>query len=206
MSDSATAIQNESRELACLTALRSARARFFGDVAAHAAGHAPESRREADGRLMPEYLGLIRSEGAAQIAEFLFVVEELGLRDGTRFRTYIENHNRAMEGYLGEPGRMRALGLTPQRVKAARFSEEQINFVATVSPPGELMLDQSAMGRLLVETMSTETCRKIVVALAEGGLITRRTVGQVLIGSNGVLERLYRIHLTRVVESVVDRG
>lgn len=196
---------SESAELACLTGLRAGRSRFFAALAAHAAEHAPPARRDPDGRLARDYLGLIHSDGAAQIAEFFFLLEELGLKDGARIRGFLLNHNAAMEAYLADPERMRALGLTPQRVAAARVSEEQIGFIEFVSPPGRLFLDQSALGRILAEAMAPESCRKIVIALAEGGLLNRHTVGQALISSDGRLEAHYRACLARVLEAVGAR-
>jgi hypothetical protein len=195
-----------SAALACLTGLREGRAAFFGALAGRAAEHAPAERREADGSLRRDYLALLRSDGAAQIAELLFLIEELGLKDGARIRPFLVNHNAAMEAYLADPQRMRALGLTPQRVKAAMFPEERIGFIEFVSPAGQLYLDQSALGRLLTEVMAPESCRKIVIALAEGGLLHRHTLGNVLISSDGTLEGLYRAHLETVATAVRERS
>ncbi len=195
----------ESDELAVLTAMRSGRAQFFRAIAETAEANAPAKRRDDRGALLRDYVALIRSDGAAQIAEFLFLVEELGLKDGTRFRDFLEAHNAAMRAYLAEPARMRALGVTPQRIEAAVFSEEQMEFVALVSPPGSLYLDQSALGRLLSEAMAPESCRKIAVALAEGGLLRRHQVGHVLLSSDGQLEGLYRRYLRSVVDGMEAR-
>lgn len=200
--DAAPARPGLSRAMACLTGLRIGRAAFFDAVTAHAAEHAPAERRDPDGRLKREYLALIRSDGAAQIAELLFLIEELGLKDGKRFRPFLENHNAAMQAYLGDPARMRTLGLTPQRVKAAMVPEDRIAFFEFVSPPDRLFVDQSAVGRLLTELMAPESCRKIVIALAEGALLERHTLGNVLISSDGTLEAFYRDYLNSISDSV----
>jgi hypothetical protein len=63
-----------SAELVCLSALRGARAWFFGEIEAHAAAHAGLGSA-AD--LDREHRKLLRSEPVAQIAEFFYV-----LRDG----------------------------------------------------------------------------------------------------------------------------
>jgi len=188
--------------LCCLTGLREGRATFFAACAAHAAEHAPAERRTPEGALSRDYLGLIRSDAAAQIAELFFLIEELGLRDGGRFRSFLESHNAAMRAYLEAPERMHALGLTPQRVKAAIFPEERIGFFEFVSPPGRLYLDQSSVGRLLTEVMAPESCRRVVIALAEGGLLERHQLGSVLISSEGRLEGFYRDHLMTVANAV----
>lgn len=191
-----------SAALTCLTGLRSARAKFFAALVDYAGKHAPEECRDPDGGLAREYLNLIRSESAAQIAELFFVIEELGLRDGKRFRSYLVNHNAAMDAYLADPAQARLLGLSQQRIKSSRFPEERLGFFEMVSPPGQLYLDQAAVGRLLAEVMAPETSRKVVIALAEGNLLQRHSHGTVLISSEGVLEGLYRDHLNFVVDTV----
>ena len=196
------ATMDESAELACLTGMRSGRAQLFRALSERAAETAPAKRRERDGSLSRDYVGLLRSDGAGQIAEFFYLVEEMGLKDGTRFRGFLETHNAAMQAHLARPDRMRALGLSPQRIEAAIFSPEQIGFIEQVSPPGQLFLDQSALGRLLAEAIAPESCRKIAVALAEGGLLRRHSVGHVLVSSDGTLEALYREHLRVVVQAV----
>jgi len=193
---------SDSLELTCLAAIRGARAQFFADVVAAAEGVAPDRRRDPDGGLMREYLGLIRSDAAAQVAEFLFTVEELGLNDARVFRRFIESHNDAMQGYLDAPATMRRRGLSRQRIEAAIFSEDQMHFIEATSPEGRLWLDQSSLGRLLTEAIAPETCRKVVLALAEGGLLERQTVGHALISSTGRLEALYRKHLTHIVSRI----
>jgi len=196
----------ESAELACLTGLRAGRAQFFRALTERAAATAPAKRRERDGSLSRDYAGLLRSDGAGQIAEFFYLVEELDLKDGTRFRGFLDRHNAAMEAHLADPGRMRALGLSPQRIEAAIFSPEQIGFIEHVSPPGQLFLDQSALGRLLAEAIAPESCRKIAIALADGGLLRRHSVGHVLVSSDGTLEALYREHLRVVVDAIGGRS
>ncbi len=191
-----------SKALTCLAGLRAARSGFFVRLANHAQDHAPEERREADGTLMREYLALLRNEGAAQIAELFFLIRELGLNDASKFRGYLESHNAAMNGYLDDPSSARMLGLSQQRIKSARFPEDRIKFLEFISPPGKLLLDQASVGRLLTEAMAPETCRKIVIALAEGGLLMRHEMGHVMVSSVGVLEDAYRDHLMEVVTAV----
>lgn len=198
--------RGDTDELACLSALRAGRAGFFRAVTECAAEAAPEKRRDKGGALLRDFVQLIRSDGAGQIAEFFYLIEELGLKDGATFRGFLEQHNAAMQGYLADPDRMRALGLTPQRVEAAIFTEEQIAFIEMVSPPGSLYLDQSSLGRLLAEAMAPESCRKVAIALAEGGLLKRHHVGHVLISSDGTIEDLYRRHLQTVVRAIRERA
>ncbi len=194
-----------SRELACLVAFRNARAGFFRRLVAQAEDAAPPARREPDGSLKREYVALLRSDAAAQIAEFYFVLRELGLDEGRGFRRYVENHNKAMRGHLGDAQQARRLGLARHKIEAAIFSEEQIRFIETVSPQGALLMDQSALGRLLIELMAPETCRKIVIAFAEAALLERQTIGHALIRSTGRLEEHYASQMAEILKAT-DAG
>lgn len=192
----------DSQEMICLVALREARATLLVDLAAHADAHGSEDVRDPDGRISRETLELVQSDAAEQISELFFVLQELGLNEGAMIRAYLEQHTAAMNDLLADPDKMRARGLTAQRIKAARFSPAQIEFIELVSLPGQLRLDQSALGRLLSELMSPETCRKVVIALSECGFLDRHNVGQALISSRGVLEQIYRMHLAKIVTNV----
>ncbi|MEM6490137.1 MAG: hypothetical protein AAF677_18030 [Pseudomonadota bacterium] len=194
-----------SPELTCLTALRAARSHFFERVVDSARANAPAARRDGED-LAREYVALLRNDGTAQIAEFFYLIREVGLNDGERFALYVENHNRSIAEYAADPAKRAKLGLSPQRLEAATFSEQQINFIREMSPPGRLLLDQSALGRLLVETMAPESCRKLVVALADAGLLRRSKVGAVVVWSDGTLEGLYQEHLAQIVEALKETG
>jgi hypothetical protein len=58
-------------------------------------------------------------------------------------------------------------------------------------------IDQSNPARLLMSVMSTETCRKVVVACAEAGFIdrTRTPYGTMLVQSKGTLEDIFGLIL-----------
>ena len=199
-----SAPRSESLALACLSGLRSARAQFFTALSGCAAENIGAEHRDRNGSVRRDVLGLLRSDGTAQIAELFFLIEELGLQDQSLFRAFLARHNDAMQAYLDEPDRLQRLGVSRQRIKAAIFSKERMDFLGLVSPPGQLLLDQAAIGRLLTEVMAPESCRKIVVALAESGLLKRHEVGTVLVSSDGKLEALFREHLIIVAKAVED--
>jgi hypothetical protein len=54
-------------------------------------------------------------------------------------------------------------------------------------------IDQSNLARLLMSVMSTETCRKVIVACADAGFLARKRTpyGTVLVISNGTLEEIF---------------
>jgi len=92
-----------------------------------------------------------------------------------------------MKELLNDRSKRDRAGMTVQRVRAALFSPTQIERVVEHVADGRLRLDQSDLGRLLSQAISTETCRKTLVALAKGGLLNRINIGQVLVVSTGHL-------------------
>jgi hypothetical protein len=54
-------------------------------------------------------------------------------------------------------------------------------------------IDQSNLARLLVGVMSTETCRKLVIAFAEAGFLKRERTpfGTIIVSSTGLMEHIF---------------
>jgi hypothetical protein len=191
-------------EFACLDAMRVARSNFLNDVIEHAERHQKELRDAgiSAGALETDVL---RSENTFQIAEFYYLIDYFHLSEPERISAYIDRHNTDMRALLNDKVVMRQQGLLPQRVKEAIFSDEQRAKVSENAATGRLRLDQSDIGRLLSPIMSPETCRKTIVALANGGLLVRRNIGQVLVISTGVLEGYYRNHLRHIAMAISAR-
>lgn len=188
----------ESDEMRCLVALRAARSAFFANLVAHAQKlHSAEGQRQAP--LVQEEIDLLRSDDAYQIAEFYYLIGELGLANRQRIRAYLRRHNADMQDLAKDRKRQQTMGLSPQRLEKAIFSDIQIEKVAENIVDDRLRLDQSDLGRLLAQNMSAETCRKVVVVLAKAGLLNRINIGQVMVASNGSLEGYFRDHLAQVV-------
>jgi hypothetical protein len=174
---------------------------FFDDIVSYARDH--QKCRAASGKTGKELsVALLRSDNAYQIAEFYFLVEELRLDESERIGAYIDHHNRDMIDLLGSPETLKRQGLLPQRISDAVFSVEQKAKVIENVVGGRLRLDQSDIGRFLAPLISPETCRKTIVALADGGLLDRRHIGQVMVASTGVIEDVFRRHLRYVVDAV----
>lgn len=187
--------ERDSRELICLGALRSARRQFFTDIVAHASQHSNDQISKQD-------MDLLRSENTYQVAEFYYLVDDLQLSHKQKIRHILNRHNKDMEDLIANKQKRDLMGLLKQSVEKAIFSPIQIDKIVENIVDGKLRLDQSDLGRLLTQAMSPETCRKIIVSLAKGGLINRINIGQVLIVSNGVLESYFRKHLTAVVQEL----
>lgn len=180
------------REFICLDAMRTARSRFFDDLVAHAQKSVAKEPA----------IALLRSENAFQIAEFYFLAEEFHLDQPDRIATFIDRHNQDMTALLQSPETLRTQGLLPQRIRDALFTAEQKAKVVENTSGGRLRLDQSDIGRFLAPLISPETCRKTLVALADGGLLERKMIGQVIVVSTGVIEDYYRRHLHHVVDTI----
>jgi hypothetical protein len=198
-------VSSADLEFACLDAVRTARAVFLDDVVLHA--HGTRANLIATGKPAREIpVDTLRSDNTFQIAEFFYLCEHFKLNDSGRIALYIDRHNRDMEDLRNDGPKMLQQGLLPQRIQGALFTDEQKNKVVENVASGRLRLDQSDLGRFLSPVISPETCRKTLVALADGGLLERRNIGQVLVISTGALERYYRKHLRCIVEAVLGSG
>lgn len=189
----------ESRELTCLAAFRDARDQFASDIIEHAHNHIAN---QANAKLSQDDIDLFRGSYTYSIAEFYYLIEELHFNNKDKIRAFLLHHNNDMTELLNDRAKRDRAGMTIQRVKAARFSPTQIERVVEHVVDGRLRLDQSDLGRLLSQAISTETCRKTVVCLEKGGLLNRIKIGQVLVVSTGHLERYYRQHLTSIVAAL----
>ena len=190
----------ECLELKCLIALRDSRAAFFTEIMNHAGAEAAKTASQ----LTKEEADLLRSNEAFQVAEFFYLVRQFGLSDRRKIRLYLLRHNQDLEELIANKEKRELLGLSKSRLEDGLFSEQGIEKVVQQIADGKLRLDQSDLGRLLITLISPETTRKVVVALAKGGLLTRVRIGQVLVVSNGILESYFEKHLSAIVSGLRD--
>jgi len=189
-----------SRELVALAAMRQARATFFRKLEDHATSTREATNAEPHSR---DQRKLIRSDGVAQIAEFFFVLREGGVTTPEALRQFILRHNEDMEALLATCERGYTVGgLSKERIEKSIFSERQIDYLMHECQGGEPRFDQQSLQRIFTQSMSFETCRKLVILLAEGGFLNRWEYNQVLISSKGLLEDFYGEHLSTIVGAV----
>lgn len=196
-----------SREWECLSAIRSARAELLRGVVGNASSAAAP--------LSDEELAELRSERAFQIAEFYYLIEESDQARPDKMEKFLLVHNEDMERLSSNKERCRLLGLAQQKVKGAIFTRAQVNTVlyhleTSKNENGRTVyrarFDQSSLGKLLIQVMSPEKCRLTVVALAKAGLLNRISLQtSTIIASTGLLEALYRRHLTRIVGAIAPQ-
>ena len=135
----------------------------------------------------------LRQESCFQLAEFLFALKSYGIEDVDTLRRFAELHNQHLLDIRDDRDRMLRYGLTPERLEAALFTGDNMNkLLANFSGPRPT-IDQSDLARFLVTVMSTETCRKLLLASEQAGFVERirSPFGAVLIVSRGIMEQVY---------------
>lgn len=174
-------VSEVERDLSFLETLRWMKKAFFDQVA------------EESGSTDPNALGLLRQDSTYQLAEFFFALQSYGLTTPEHFRRLACLHNDHLFELLNDSERLRRLGLSPERLRLALFSGENMaklmeNFRRL--PPS---IDQSDLARFLITVMSSETCRKLVIACESAGFLERERspYGAVLVQSTGRLERIF---------------
>jgi hypothetical protein len=173
---------------------------FVSDLLAHAREHATKSMPAI--AFDKEELDLLVGNEAFAIAEFYYLASKHGLNDRRRMRDYLLRHNEYLEELIRDKDKRDELGKTVSRLKEGIFTDQAIAKVVQHISEGKIYLDQADLGRALTPMFSAETTRKAVIALAKGGLLDRFRIGQVLVASNGTLERYFEKHLSSIVRDI----
>lgn len=168
-------------DLAFMETLRVMKARFQAAVATAANTDDPSAMTS------------LRQESLYQLAEFLFALRSYGISDGAKLEQLASLHNDHLISIRDDRERMRRFGLTVDRLENALFTGDVLRKMVSNFAAEERYIDQSDLARFLVTVMSTETCRKLVLACEKAGFLerTRSPYGAVLVQSSGVLEDIY---------------
>lgn len=147
-----------------------------------------ESRSQND-----DVLEMLRLEAMYEFAEYFYLLRARGFLYAGQITALADAHNAHMVALSRDRTKMRRLGLRQDRLLDAMFTADTLpRLVETWSlAPGTL--DQSNLARLMVTMMSTETCRKLVVAAAAAGFLerSRSAHGTMLLRSTGVMEQVF---------------
>jgi hypothetical protein len=164
-----------------LETLRWGRKEFTERICANSHAHAEE------------VLSQLRSDAFYQLAEYYYLLKALRLESVEDLKRVIKLHNDHLVTLSKDAGKLGRLGLTRERLLDAMFTADTLPRVLQNWRENPGAIDQSNLGRLLVTTMSAETCRKVVVAGAEAGFLRRHrtSYGTVLVVSNGRMERIF---------------
>ena len=140
-----------------------------------------------------DVLATLRLEATYQLAEFLYLLRARDIETEEQIRMLAELHNQYFVELTKDPAKAARLGLTHDRLLDAIFTADILPRLVRnwAARPGTL--DQSNLARFLAALMSTETCRKVIVACSEAGFLARDrgAHGAVLVRSDGTLERLF---------------
>ena len=135
----------------------------------------------------------LRLESSYHLCEFFFLLKANGFYETDDIQMLADMHNRYLADILKDPVRMQRMNVSSDRLLQAIFTGDTMPRLLEVWRNNRGSLDQSNLARFLVTIMSTETCRKLVVAFTTAGFLERsRTAhGTVVIRSNGQIEEIF---------------
>jgi hypothetical protein len=144
-----------------------------------------------------QVLASLRMESTYLLAEFLYLLRARGLETEEQVKLLADLQNDYIVELMKDSGKMARLGLTRDRLLDAMFTADTMPRLIQHWRERPGAIDQSNLARFLVTLMSTETCRKVLVACEAAGFIERQksSFGTILVLSKGVLERLFGEHL-----------
>lgn len=168
-------------ELALLESLRWSRKEFLDRICATS-----QSGKDS-------VLESLRLEATYQLAEFLFLLRAQNIETASDIQRLAELHNQYVVDLMKDPKKMKRLGLSRERALDAMFTSDILPRLLQNWQDSKGAIDQSNLARLLMSVMSTETCRKVVVACAEAGFLERKRTayGTMLVHTTGKLEDIF---------------
>lgn len=133
---------------------------------------------------------VFRLDAMYQFCEFFYLLKARDITSVEAIQRLAEIHNLHIDMLTRDTEKMRRLGLRKDRLLDAVFTSDTLpRLVETWRElPGRI--DQSNLARFFVTVMSSETCRKLVVAAASAGFLerTKSPWGTVLVRSTGTME------------------
>jgi hypothetical protein len=138
-------------------------------------------------------LDALRSDSAYQLADFFYLLKARRIETEEDIRALAELHNQYIVTLTKDTEKMRRLGVKMDRLLDAMLTADTMPRLLANWRECPGAIDQSNLARLLVAVMSSETCRKLVVAFADAGLLNReRTAfGTMMVSSTGLMEQVF---------------
>ena len=138
-------------------------------------------------------LATLRLEATYQMAEFYYLLRALDIKTAEQIENLTNIHNDDIIKLTKDTARMARMGLSNDRLLNAIFTSDTLPRLVESLREQPGAIDQSNLARFLAESMSTETCRKVVVASQSAGFLARERThyGTVMISSLGVLEEIF---------------
>jgi hypothetical protein len=136
---------------------------------------------------------VLRLEATYQIAEFIYLLAANEINTEDDLRRLADIHSKYVDLLTKDTMKMSRLGLTRERLLDAIFTADTLPRLLENWRDYPGSIDQSNLARLLVTVMSSETCRKVVVACEKAGFLQRKrtSYGTMLVRSTGQMERIF---------------
>jgi hypothetical protein len=138
-------------------------------------------------------LEVLRLEATYQIAEFYYLLAARDIKSPEQIEAFTNFHNDYIIEVTKDRQKMARMGLKSERLLDAMFTGDTLPRLLQNWREKLGAIDQSNLARFLAIQMSTETCRKVVVAGEAAGFFNRERTpfGTVVITSVGVLEDIF---------------
>jgi len=138
-------------------------------------------------------LATLRLEATYQMSEFYYLLQAMSINSAEQIETLTNIHNDDIIKLTKDTARMARLGLSSDRLLNAMFTADTLPRLVESWREHPGAIDQSNLARFLAQNMSTETCRKVVVACQAAGFLGRERThyGTVMISSLGLLEEIF---------------
>lgn len=151
-------------------------------------------------------IDILRLQAAFDFAEFFYTLRAQGIESADQLGRLEEAHSRYLESLLKDETKMKRFNLRKTRIEAAMFTGDTRPRLVQDWRERPGAIDQSNLARLLVTQMSTETCRKLVVAGASAGFLVRwkSPYGTMLVASTGVMEDIFGNCLRALRKRIIE--
>ncbi len=141
----------------------------------------------------PDLLDSLRIESMYQFCEFFYLLKARKIESMEMIQMLADFHNQHLVDLSKDKAKLKRLGIRMERLLDAIFTGDTMQRLVETWREYPGRLDQSNLARFLVLVMSTETCRKLVVAASEAGFLerTRSAFGSVLVTTTGIMEQVF---------------
>jgi hypothetical protein len=138
-------------------------------------------------------LDALRLEATYQMAEFYYLLAARGIKSPEQIEALTTVHNDYIIEVTKDRQKMARMGLKAERLLDAMFTADTLPRLLQNWREKLGAIDQSNLARFLAIQMSTETCRKVVLACEAAGFFLRERTpfGTVVITSHGLLEDIF---------------
>lgn len=138
-------------------------------------------------------LETLRLDATSQFVEFFYLIRARRIETTEQIAGLAEIHNEHIDLLCRDTPKMKRLALRKDRLLDAIFTSDTLPRLTEIWKLHPGRIDQSNLARFLATAMSTETCRKLVVASADAGFLSRSKspFGSVLVQSTGIMEQVF---------------